>query len=241
VTRKQEENIVKKENTTTQIRDLATDFLQIHTLITTALDNAVRHVREYEKTGFQSTKERDGFTMFARCLVTLLHAHHYGEDTIFVPYVKKHLPDLATSFVDEQHKEVDTELDRLIVRLDVMARETTLNRSLGKIVPVRATLDKLNTLWLAHKDEEEHFIIEQAAPRIPRADQEMLMAELLKHGMGASKPMSVMGAFLLYNFEPEMRNEFFSDAPWHLKDLLVPYIWKPKWGKMKPYLAYPPS
>jgi hypothetical protein len=215
--------------------------LQIHTLITTALDSALRHAAEYEKSGFQTIKARDGFAMFTRCLTTLLHVHHYGEDTIFVPYLKKHLPDLSTSFVDTQHKEMDMYLDKLIVRLELMARETALEKSHGKMAPVRETLDKMNTLWLVHKDEEEQFIIEQASARISSEDQVMLMAELQKHGMGASRPMSVMGAFLFYNFEPEMRQAYFSDAPWHLKDLLVPYIWKPKWGKMKPFLAYPPS
>ena len=100
---------------------------------------------------------------------------------------------------------------------------------------------RMITKLLSHIEEEERFIIEQASPRISMEDQKVLMAELQEHGMGSSKPMSIMGAFLFYNFEPDMRKEFFSDAPWIVKELLVPYVWKPKWGKMKPYLPHPPS
>jgi hypothetical protein len=232
---------VKPKQTNTPTKDLATDFFQIHTMITNALASAVSHAGEYEKTGFQNTNARDGFAMFNRCLVALLHIHHRGEDRIFMPYLATHLPDLSPSFVKEQHKEIEACLDRLTVRLEDMAKEPISNESKEKITIVRERLDKLNGLWLAHKDKEEQFITEQAAPRISKEDQEMLMAELQKHGMGDSKPMSVMGAFLFYNFEPDMRAQFFSDMPWHLKDLLVPYIWKPRWGKMKPFMAYPPS
>ena len=230
---------MKKTNIPT--KDLATDFFQIHTLITNAVDSAVNHAREYEKTGFQNTNARDGFAMFNRCLIALLHIHHRGEDKIFVPYVAEHLPDLSTFFINEAHKEMEARLDRLTVRLEDMAKEPPSNESNEKITIVRERLETLNDLWLKHKKEEEQFITEQAAPRISKEDQEMLMAELQKHGLGGSKPISVMGAFLFYNFEPDMRAQFFSDVPWHLKDVLVPYVWKMRWGKMKPFLPYPPS
>ncbi len=226
---------------TSPIKNIETDFFQIHTLITNALDSAVRHAREHEKTGFQTTNARDGFAMFNRCLVALLHVHHRGEDKIFAPYIKTHLPELSTAFMKDAHEEMETLLDRLTVRLEDMANEPIFGRSHEKIAIVRERLEKLNTLWLTNIYEEEKFITEQAAPNISKEDQEMLMAELQEHGMGSSKPMSVMGAFMFYNFEPEMRTLFFADAPWLLKDLLVPYIWKPRWGKMKPFLPYPPS
>ena len=229
------------KNTNEPIKDLATDFLQIHTLITNALKSAVGHAAQYEETGFKNNKQRDGFAMFNRCLGALMHIHHRGEDTIFLPYLEKNLPDLSTSFVDEQHKEIEELLNGLTVELEQVAKEDLADKSNGTIATLRATLDNLNDRWLSHIEEEQRFISEQAAPRISREDQEMLMAELQEHGMGAAKPMSVMGAFMFYNFEPEMRAEFFSDAPWFMKDLLVPYIWRPKWAKMKPYLPHLPS
>jgi hypothetical protein len=48
------------------------------------------------------------------------------------------------------------------------------------------TLDNIKALRVAHKEEEDQFIVEQVPPRISREDQEVLMAELQKQGMGAS-------------------------------------------------------
>lgn len=46
-----------------------------------------------------------GFTMYVKCLSSMLHAHHLTEDELTFPYFQRLLPDASFETLSAQHQE----------------------------------------------------------------------------------------------------------------------------------------
>ena len=97
-------------------RDIARDFLRIHSVITYALKVSIERSESYAQEGYPDATTRKGFTSYVRCLSALLYAHHITEDDLAFPYFWEKLPDLPVDLL-ERGDHVAQKPDRIVVSL----------------------------------------------------------------------------------------------------------------------------
>ncbi|MBP1635427.1 MAG: hypothetical protein H6Q10_2001, partial [Acidobacteria bacterium] len=159
-----------------------------------------------------------GLADYLQALVSVLHAHHLGEDEISFPALRDRFPGAPWERLAEEHRAVVPVLAEIEGALAGIRQGPV-----AAFERLTVTLDRLAALWDPHhRREEEHFSTSALAPLVPQAEQVDLAAR--------------MSAFLLYNLEGEERRAMSALFPPIVTEQLVPVVWQGQWSAMKPFL-----
>lgn len=210
-------------------RNAGTDLIRIHNVVTRAITISIQHCRG---TGPEPAL-RDGFQRYERALVSLLNAHHLGEDEIAFPYFeKKHLQGPFDKLRD-QHRQIVVVLDKITawVERGNSAWETA---SLAKL---HETMVELDELWHTHiKLEEEHIGPKMVEKILTPEENVQLGDQIAAHASRHGLPAELVVPFMLYNMPANDRVVMVQGLPPVIMDQLIPYAWKATWAPMQPFL-----
>jgi hypothetical protein len=158
--------------------------------------------------------------------VTALRAHHQGEDDVLVPFLRSRPSTTAAlTAVHADHERVAAALARL-ERAPVAELDDCLS-------------DVLRT-FADHATREEELLAAldwtQPAPDDVRAVGKALSDHARRH----LRPTAVQLPLLLFNLDPDERRAFTDRMPAFVSRALVPWVFRPAWRKLRPFLTHAP-
>ena len=213
--------------------NIAADLIRIHSVVTRGLSVSLERGQTFAGDGFPDASTREGFVDYVQSLVSVLHAHHLGEDELAFPYLRDLLPGAPFDLLSEQHQQMVPILDEITAANEAVAAEpegqsvNALNRALTQV----------DELWHPHiQIEEEEFTVERGAELIS-VDEHIRLAQLFaKLSQEHAQPDYLVVPFILYNLAPEDRAIMAGSMPPVVTQELVPRAWKEKWAPMQPFL-----
>tara|TARA_A100001011_G_C14256693_1_gene820389 strand:+ start:717 stop:1457 length:741 start_codon:yes stop_codon:yes gene_type:complete len=211
-------------------RHLSKGLDLIHKVLSRPLDVSISHLNKCLSSGKIDLENHEGFKDYINSLITVFNGHHHGEDEILFPTFEEKIKGADFSKLKKQHKEIHPIAEKIKDKINVT------DPSFDNYEEIRNLLQKMNDLWIEHRDEEEGIVELDMEPLISSKEQIELNDKLSKHGRDMSEPANLILPFLIYNLEGSDRDTFTDDMPWILKNFVVPIIWKSKWEKMKPFL-----
>lgn len=209
--------------------NVGNDLVRIHKVITRALDVSIQNT-----TGADLDEgQREGFVLYVRSLVILLHAHHNSEDELAFPFLKTRIPDGPFDQLVQQHAEMITYLD-LIEHWLESGPDAWHADALSKL---NTTLSDLNALWHTHITLEEDTVGPESSQQyLTPEENEQLGKQLTEYGQAHSQPSEVLMPFVVYNLSDTDREDFFKVLPPMVTQELIPGAWKAAWEPMTPFL-----
>lgn len=217
--------------------EFAGDLRCIHSVFTVALDVAIEHTTSCAQEGYPDPSYQEGLVNYVRCLATLLHSHHTGEDEIAFPYFQEKMPDAPFDRLSDQHREMEPLIDCIDALLEYAAAPPEADRMLGNL---NRGLAQMRELWAPHIREEEHHLSPGRIGAIIGMDERVRLGKVLAaHGRKHAGPPSLIAPFILYNL-PQGDRAIISQTmpvPWLVTRVLVPLVWKKKWQSMAPFLT----
>jgi len=208
-------------------------LVRIHLVITRAVDVARRCSRAYANGDEPAdSPAAAGLADYLQALVSVLHAHHLGEDEISFPALRDRFPGAPWERLAEEHRAVVPVLAEIEGALAGIRQGPV-----AAFERLTVTLDRLAALWDPHhRREEEHFSTSALAPLVPQAEQVDLAARMSAHAKEHVGPDYLVLPFLLYNLEGEERRAMSALFPPIVTEQLVPVVWQGQWSAMKPFL-----
>jgi hemerythrin-like domain-containing protein len=213
--------------------NIAADLIRIHSVVTRGLSVSLERGQTFARDGFPDASTREGFVSYVQSLVSVLHAHHLGEDELAFPYLRDLLPGAPFDLLSEQHQQMVPILDEITAANEAVAAEPE-----GQSVSaLNRTLTQVDELWHPHiQIEEEEFTVERGAELIS-VDEHIRLAQLFaKLSQEHAQPDYLVVPFILYNLAPEDRAIMAGSMPPVVTQELVPKAWKEKWAPMQPFL-----
>jgi hemerythrin-like domain-containing protein len=132
--------------------DAAAELVQIHGMITQALNGALDRTQHFAQAGFPDAETQQALVSYMGCFGGLLHAHHVSEDEFVFPYIRSAWPDGPIDTLIAQHQEMEPLL------ADIRATCGTLSGNGHGSEASQAlhdTLTRLSALWHPHIELEE--------------------------------------------------------------------------------------
>jgi hypothetical protein len=204
-------------------------LVRVHKVITRALSVSIK-----QSSGEGPLLEqRAGFKLYVQALVSLLNAHHLGEDEVAFPFWMKVQPTGPYEHLCHQHSLMVPALKEM--GLWAAAGESAWEP--GSLARLNRVLQILNGIWHSHIPVEEETMGPQKSSLILTTDQNAdLDMQLSAHGQEHALPSELVMPFVLYNLEPVDRQEFANSLPPVVTQELVPHVWKDAWAPMTPFL-----
>jgi hemerythrin-like domain-containing protein len=213
--------------------NIAADLIRIHSVVTRGLSVSLERGQTFAGDGFPDALTREGFVDYVQSLVSVLHAHHLGEDELAFPYLRDLLPGVPYDLLSEQHQQMVPILDEITAANEAVAAEPESQ----SVNALNRTLTQVDELWHPHiQIEEEEFTVERGAELIS-VDEHIRLAQLFaKLSQEHAQPDYLVVPFILYNLAPEDRAIMAGSMPPVVTQELVPKAWKEKWAPMQPFL-----
>jgi hemerythrin-like domain-containing protein len=231
-----------RDGGTARGRDIARDFVRIHSVITYALKVSMERSESYAQEGYPDATTRKGFTSYVRCLSALLQAHHTTEDDLAFPYFWEKLPDLPVERLIGQHQQMDPLLDQIRAELQALTDASTASQSL---VRLNRALESMLDLWLEHVEIEEHHLSsERIRAALDDKERAMIRDRFVAYSrlqQRRAAPLSLLIPFILYNLSCEDRPALAPRMARFVTRVLIPHVWKHRWRPMVPFLREPPQ
>jgi hypothetical protein len=206
---------------------LIVGILHIHKVITRGLTTSLSNCDEYLSKQGITQGETEGFSLYLKTLMSILHAHHLSEDEIAFPYFKTKIKAPFDQLEDDH---------RTMAQLLINLEKCLLDLSQDGIHNLSDVLTTLNKIWGPHiKIEEENFTGEKLLAVAGFKEQLEITKSLTAHGMKNSSPGPLTVPFLFYNLEGSDREAFMMNFPWIVKKVLVPFVWRGKWKPMSKF------
>ncbi|MCA9544584.1 MAG: hypothetical protein KC613_09340, partial [Myxococcales bacterium] len=133
----------------------------------------------------------------------------------------------------EQHAAVEGAVAALRAKLGQLAAGTMSPKAREAW---RAAVVALREGWEAHVKAEE-AVFEAHLTGLPAEDDQAMAKRIDKHGRAHAGSGAVMLPFILFNLTGADREDFEGRLPWILTGMLIPKMWKRKWGPMAPFLV----
>jgi hemerythrin-like domain-containing protein len=211
--------------------NLAHDLVRIHKVITRGLSVGVTRGREFLGDGFPSQDLKSGFADYIRSLVSVVAAHHLGEDTIAFPALKERLPDAPYRRLTADHKKIEAALNPLGESTPEISGANPL-AGLGVVV---AGLRKILAIWPSHIGlEESSFGSKPIAGVMTPEEQANVSVLMARHSQEHAGPPFLVLPFVLYNLAGADRDAMAATIPAPVREL-VQKEWKDQWSLMKPF------
>ena len=213
--------------------DHAGDLMRIHRVITRGLEIALQCGREFQQSDFPGAAIQAGYTMYTKCLLAIIHAHHITEDEVAFPELQRRLPDRPYIEFNLTHQRIAEALSKLTPLADRLG-EADHQASLNELL---SGLNQVYALWRPHIALEEQSFTRQAIDAVMELSEQANLSSLAaRHTQQHSGPAPLATPFLLYNLVPEDRLVLVKVMPPELTQVLVPVTWKDQWAPMKPFL-----
>lgn len=213
--------------------NIAADLIRIHSVVTRGLSVSLEHGQTFAGNGFPDDTTQQGFVDYVQSLVSVLHAHHLGEDELAFPYLRDLLPDAPFDLLTEQHQQMMSVLDEVTAANEAV----TAGGDSQSVNDLNRALTRVDELWHPHiQIEEDEFSVEKGAELIS-VDEHIRLAQLFaKLSQEHAQPDYLVVPFVLYNLVPEDRAIMAAPMPPVVTQELVPNAWKEKWAPMQPFL-----
>ncbi len=212
--------------------NLAYDLVLIHKVVTRALDVILIKGREYQQSGFVNPQALPGYSSYTHSLVSVLSAHHRGEDEIAFPALRKLIPAAPYDQLAIDHQEIQILLELMPVAITTLSIDP--EKALSTII---RTLHHLSTIWVKHIQlEEQVFTAEALALSMSPDEQRLLSASMSKYSQEHTDPAYWIVPFVLYNLTTQDRAIMAAYLPPVVLSELIPKVWADQWAAMKPLL-----
>ena len=203
----------------------------MHNVLSRAINVMLKHIEKSNQSGFVESELDEGFVTYANRFLAVFFAHHDGEELILFPIIKAKVPSVDFTQLLEQHKVMHHTAEKFS---SLVNKKNLSSESYNEIYSL---IQNMSQQWKEHRQQEEDTIIhDDIGSAFPLNEQIILGEKLSKHGQAHSKPVALTLPFMLYNLEPDEREEFSADMPWILTSFLIPVVWKSKWKIMEPFL-----
>ncbi len=210
----------------------AADLIRIHKVITRGIIVGLAKGREYMQTGFTQPEASLGYSSYTHSLVSVLGAHHTGEDLISFPEFRKVIPSAPYARLTSDHQQIERLLAPLPPAIAALAYD-----SLKGLMQIVDAFRQISALWEPHIQLEESYFSEAAINAVmDLKDQRRISEAASKHSQEHSGPPYWVIPFILYNLEPDEREVMAAGFPQMVLDELVPKAWADQWTPMKPLL-----
>jgi hypothetical protein len=212
-------------------RSVLTDNLErIHRAISRGLRVSHDAAEQFAQSGLPEDM-RHGYTDFIRSLISVMHAHHLGEDELAFPFLRQRMPSPAFDRLEADHLAMLPLLDQsgILVSGAPLSHETCPR--LAEI------LFQIQNTWLAHiQREEEVLSAAKLAATLTLAEQAQLTLSLTEHGQQHAQPSQLTLPFVLFNLEAGVRQAVMAGLPPLVSQQLIPVAWREQWAPMLPFL-----
>jgi hemerythrin-like domain-containing protein len=210
--------------------DLAHDLINVHKVITRALDVAV----DDNASALEKPAEYDGYIMYTGCLVRQLHEHHSNEDAVVFPMLRSLLPDAPYDLLMSQHAEMIHVVEQVESSITALKAGT---RAADMQAQLLESLRDLRARWADHiAEEESNFGPDGIPSAISMTDRVRVGKAAARYAQLHSFPISLMLPFMLYNLQEQDRATMAQTIPGFLIKFFVPVLWRKRWEPMRPYL-----
>ena len=212
---------------------LAEGFVRIHKVITRGIHVVDARGAEFLKQGFPDQSMQQGFANYVQSLVSVLSAHHLGEDELAFPALKERHIAAPYERLSAHHKEIEMAVDRVKNSLPALAGAAPLD-GLGVVVD---TFRRVLAIWRPHIEIEETYFSDQAvAGSMSPAEQADLNAAMSSHAQEHSGPPFLVLPFVLFNLADSDRSRMAESMPRQVVEELIPNEWYRRWETMRPFL-----
>ena len=206
----------------------------IHNAISRGLDVGAQHAARFARDGYPDRETGEGFALYLRTLVGMLHQHHSAEDEIAFPFLRDKLPDLPFDGLIAEHEQMEAILKEMAPLLDKLRGEAGEELVLEA---ARGALARLAEIWPGHIDIEETRISVKTLEAMVGAEAlSGWLAQMGQHRPEGAPPDPVGLPFVLYNLPQEERAIMAQQMPPAISQELVPGPWQEYWAPMKPFL-----
>ena len=201
----------------------------IHKALSRSLDMAV----ESSQGDVLKPELREGYQKYIQALVSLLDAHHLGEEEIAFPFLRKIIPNGPFDQLISHHR-------RIAVQLELLKAWLASGASAWEgpeFAKLNQALVGLNSIWVTHVGLEEDTMGPDAVGQLLTPEEsDSLDKQLSAHGQQHALPGELVIPFLLYNLPLKDRAAFSQTLPPVVVEQLIAHAWAPAWQPMRPFL-----
>jgi len=158
-------------------------------------------------------------------VLVLLEEHHWHEEHIWFPLVRKHLPK-----VEEQLKSFEDDHKKFVEdwsKLDKLLKEKIQHHDLDfqGVEDIRTLWNQILQFILPHFHKEEEVLSREVVKIIPTEEWKNAELEIQKHARAGPKSHLRL-AIIFYSLDSQERQIFFHTAPAFLIKVVVPrFLW----------------
>ena len=206
----------------------------IHQSISRGVHMSGLYGRIFLRCGLPDGKIRPGFADYIRSLVSVLQAHHLGEDKLAFPRFQELLPEAPYEMLTSQHHQMAPLLDEIRLKIDRAVEDGESQESLERL---DSLLTELAEIWRPHIAlEEVHFCTAKIDAVMDVESQARFLTEMTDLNQKHSNPDYLVVPFTLFNLPQEDRAYMSDLMPPVVTQQLIPVAWKDKWRPMSPFL-----
>ncbi len=215
------------------LSNIGADLLYIHSIITRALSVATETSRSFAHQEYPSEEMQQGFICYVQSLISVLAAHHHGEDEVVFPMLRDRLPDAPYDLLISHHRTMES----MLLVVEATVEEMPQARGDGFWRTLAQKLTAIADLWQPHiRIEEDIFTVEKLGQLMSPEEHGRLSRLFVEYNRQHTSPDYLIVPFLLFNLMPEERAIMAQTMPPDVTQQLVPVIWKDRWAPMQPFL-----
>lgn len=212
--------------------NLAADLIRIHKVITRGLNVSLVKGSEYLQSGFSQPQVLQGYSSYTHSLVSVLDAHHTGEDTIAFPEFRNLIPSAPYAKLAYDHNQIE----RFLAPMPPAITELSDDAHKG-LLEIVDNLRKISEVWEPHIQLEERYFSEENFNAVMALEDQRRISEAAgKHSQEHSGPPYWVVPFILYNLEGHERTLMAAGFPPVIMEEMIPKVWADQWAPMKPLL-----
>jgi hypothetical protein len=205
--------------------NVGTDLFRVHKVITRSLTVSLQH----SQASGPVSELHVGYQRYLQAFVSLLTAHHQGEEEIVFPYWRQKYPLAPYDQLIKQHEK--------IVPLLTNVHNWLITGSSGwdiqSMMDLHNTLYKLQGIWRIHFPiEEAHFGYQNSLIYLTPEENAMLSSQWTTHRQQHAIPSDLVIPFMLYNMPLIDREIMEQLLPQETIQQLIPTTWKATWAPM---------
>jgi hypothetical protein len=211
------------------LHNVGNSLIIVHKAVTRSLTMAIQS----SQNAGPKPEHHEGYQKYIQALVSLLDAHHLGEEEIAFPYLQKIISNGPFNQLIDHHRQIMVFLGNL--KGWSSAGDSGWDRA--EVARLHNTLIGLNNIWLIHIELEEATLGPASIDRILTPEEsDRLDKQISAHGQQHATPPELVLPFLLYNLTAGDRKDFSNSFPPVVVEQLIPHAWEPVWRPMKPFL-----
>jgi hemerythrin-like domain-containing protein len=193
---------------------LAADMIRVHRALTRGLNVSLDAARRFAEFGFDDDDLKAGFLDYLRALVTMLDAHHHGEELLAFPLLRSRSVEGPYDELSAEHHQMEPWIDKTRWMISDVSVGSSLGQSLDALC---FAIKEIREIWRPHiLKEEQAFNAERIAAQMSPSEQADIGAQLARFSLERAQPSSLVVPFMLYNLPSSDRLVMMSLMPPHV-------------------------